>query len=149
MDDVRWHARPALHRPMLVAAFTGWNDAGDSASSAVRTLIEGWDARPLATIDPEEYTDFATTRPHVKLADGLTREIVWPTVKGMAARGMPYKGVLYAGLMITADGPKLIEYNARFGDPETQVMMLRLMSDLVPALQASRDGQLKAFDLRW
>jgi phosphoribosylamine--glycine ligase len=51
--------------------------------------------------------------------------------------------------MITADGPKLIEYNARFGDPETQVLMLRLMSDLVPALLASRDGQLKSFDLRW
>jgi phosphoribosylamine--glycine ligase len=57
--------------------------------------------------------------------------------------------VLYAGLMITAEGPKLIEYNARFGDPETQVLMPRLMSDLVPALLASRDGQLKAFDLRW
>jgi phosphoribosylamine--glycine ligase len=63
--------------------------------------------------------------------------------------GAPYKGVLYAGLMITADGPKLIEYNARFGDPECQVLMLRLMSDLVPALLASRDGQLKSFDLRW
>jgi phosphoribosylamine--glycine ligase len=57
--------------------------------------------------------------------------------------------VLFAGLMITRDGPKLIEYNARFGDPETQVLMLRLMSDLLPALIASRDGQLKSFDLRW
>jgi phosphoribosylamine---glycine ligase len=57
--------------------------------------------------------------------------------------------VLYAGLMITAEGPKLIEYNARFGDPETQVLMLRLMSDLVPALLASHDGVLKSFDLRW
>jgi phosphoribosylamine--glycine ligase len=57
--------------------------------------------------------------------------------------------VLFAGLMITAQGPKLIEYNARFGDPETQVLMLRLMSDLVPALIASRDGQLRNFDLRW
>ena len=61
----------------------------------------------------------------------------------------PYKGVLYAGLMITAEGPKLIEYNVRFGDPETQVLMLRLMSDLVPALVAARDGMLKNFDLRW
>jgi len=57
--------------------------------------------------------------------------------------------VLFAGLMITKDGPKLIEYNARFGDPETQVLMLRMMSDIVPALIASRDGQLKNFDLRW
>ena len=76
-------------------------------------------------------------------------EIITPTLRAMRAMGAPYKGVLYAGLMITADGPKLIEYNARFGDPETQVLMLRLMSDLVPALLASRDGQLKSFDLRW
>jgi len=83
------------------------------------------------------------------MADRVMAEIVMPTLRAMKAMGAPYKGVLYAGLMITADGPKLIEYNARFGDPETQVLMLRLMSDLVPALQASRDGQLKAFDLRW
>ncbi len=76
-------------------------------------------------------------------------EIVLPTVRALAAMGAPYKGVLFAGLMITAQGPKLIEYNARFGDPETQVLMLRLMSDLVPALIAARDGQLKNFDLRW
>ena len=76
-------------------------------------------------------------------------EIIAPTLRAMKALGSPYKGVLYAGLMITAEGPKLIEYNARFGDPETQVLMLRLMSDLVPALLASRDGQLKSFDLRW
>jgi phosphoribosylamine---glycine ligase len=57
--------------------------------------------------------------------------------------------VLYAGLMITPEGPKLIEYNVRFGDPECQVLMLRLMSDLVPALIAARDGMLKSFDLRW
>jgi phosphoribosylamine---glycine ligase len=76
-------------------------------------------------------------------------EIIMPTLRAMQAMGAPYKGVLYAGLMITAEGPKLIEYNARFGDPETQVLMLRLMSDLVPALLASRDGQLKSFDLRW
>jgi len=76
-------------------------------------------------------------------------EIVLPTVRAMQAMGAPYKGVLYAGLMITSDGPKLIEYNVRFGDPETQVLMLRLMSDLVPALLASCDGMLKNFDLRW
>jgi phosphoribosylamine--glycine ligase len=76
-------------------------------------------------------------------------EIITPTLRAMLALGAPYKGVLYAGLMIGADGPKLIEYNARFGDPETQVLILGLMSDLVPALLASRDGQLKSFDLRW
>jgi phosphoribosylamine---glycine ligase len=76
-------------------------------------------------------------------------EIIVPTMRAMKAMGAPYKGVLFAGLMITKDGPKLIEYNARFGDPETQVLMLRLMSDFLPALIASRDGQLKSFDLRW
>jgi len=76
-------------------------------------------------------------------------EIVLPTIRAMQAKGCPYRGVLYAGLMITADGPKLIEYNARFGDPECQVLMLRLMSDLVPALLAASDGMLKNFDLRW
>ena len=76
-------------------------------------------------------------------------EIILPTLHAMKAMGMPYKGVLFAGLMITRDGPKLIEYNARFGDPETQVLMIRLISDLVPALLASVDGELKHFDLRW
>jgi len=79
----------------------------------------------------------------------VMREIVEPTVRALKAMGAPYKGVLFAGLMITKDGPQLIEYNVRFGDPECQVMMMRLMSDLLPALIASRDGQLKNFDLRW
>ncbi len=76
-------------------------------------------------------------------------EIVLPTVAALKKAGAPYKGVLFAGLMITDRGPQLIEYNVRFGDPECQVLMLRLMSDLVPALVAARDGQLKNFDLRW
>jgi phosphoribosylamine--glycine ligase len=76
-------------------------------------------------------------------------EIIWPTVKGMAARGTPCRGVLYAGLMIAEAGPKLIEYNVRFGDPEAQVLMLRLKSDLLSALLATADGVLNAFDVRW
>ncbi len=76
-------------------------------------------------------------------------EIIQPTVRAMKAMGAPYKGVLFAGLMITKDGPQLIEYNVRFGDPECQALMLRLKSDLLPALIAARDGQLKHFDLRW
>jgi phosphoribosylamine---glycine ligase len=76
-------------------------------------------------------------------------EIVLPTIRALKAKGTPYKGVLYAGLMITAAGPKLIEYNVRFGDPECQVLMPRLMSDLLPALMAARDGMLKNFALRW
>ena len=76
-------------------------------------------------------------------------EIIAPTLRAMKAMGAPYKGVLYAGLMITGDGPKLIEYNARFGDPETQVLMLRLKSDLVPALLAAATACSRIFDLRW
>ena len=67
----------------------------------------------------------------------------------MKARGTPFRGVLYAGVMLTAEGPKLFEYNVRFGDPECQVLMLRMMSDLVPAMLACCDGQLRNFDLRW
>ncbi|MBS0537850.1 MAG: phosphoribosylamine--glycine ligase, partial [Proteobacteria bacterium] len=77
------------------------------------------------------------------------KEIVLPTVRAMKAEGMPFKGVLYAGLMIGRNGPKLIEYNCRFGDPETQPMMMRLKSDIVPALIACADGGLKHLDLRW
>ncbi len=84
-----------------------------------------------------------------EMNDRVMNEIIHPTVRAMKAMGAPYKGVLFAGLMITKDGPQLIEYNVRFGDPECQVLMLRLMSDLVPALLAARDGQLKKFDLRW
>ncbi len=76
-------------------------------------------------------------------------EIIRPTVAGMKQRGMPFKGVLFAGLMIGPQGPKLIEYNVRFGDPETQVLMMRLKSDLLAALLATADGVLKDFDLRW
>jgi phosphoribosylamine--glycine ligase len=76
-------------------------------------------------------------------------DIIFPTVHALKKAGAPFKGVLFAGLMITKEGPQLIEYNVRFGDPETQVLMLRLMSDLLPALIASRDGQLRNFDLRW
>jgi phosphoribosylamine---glycine ligase len=84
-----------------------------------------------------------------EMNDRVMNEIIHPTVRAMKAMGAPYRGVLFAGLMITKNGPQLIEYNVRFGDPECQVLMLRLMSDLVPALLAARDGQLKNFDLRW
>jgi len=76
-------------------------------------------------------------------------EIIAPTVAAMAAEGHPYKGVLYAGLMLTQIGPMLIEYNVRFGDPECQVLLPRLKSDLLTALVAAHDGALGAYDLRW
>jgi phosphoribosylamine--glycine ligase len=75
-------------------------------------------------------------------------KFIKPTVSAMAARGMPYMGVLYLGLMITKQGPKLVEYNCRFGDPECQVLMPRLKSDLLAALLAARDGRLTKLDWR-
>ena len=80
MEHVRWLSKPILRSPVVVAAFTGWNDAGDAASGGLRHLVEAWEATALAEIDPEEFTDFATIRPHVRLSEGLTRSIVWPTV---------------------------------------------------------------------
>jgi phosphoribosylamine--glycine ligase len=79
----------------------------------------------------------------------VMRKIVEPTLAAMKSRGTPFVGILYAGLMLTAEGLTLIEYNVRFGDPECQVLMPRLKSDLVPALLAACDGVLKSFDLRW
>jgi proteasome assembly chaperone (PAC2) family protein len=80
MEHVRWLAEPELTNPIVVAGFTGWNDAGDAASSAVRTLIESGGATALAEIDPEPFTDFATVRPQVRLDQANRRQIIWPTV---------------------------------------------------------------------
>src|SRR5437016_1426364 len=144
------------------------------AGLVVEEFLPGEEASFFALCDGSAAIPLATAQDHKRAFDGdagpntggmgayspalvmtpeLSRramtEIVLPTVRAMARMGTPYKGVLYAGLMITATGPKLIEYNVRFGDPECQVLMLRLMSDLVPALLACCDGILKNFDLRW
>src|SRR5882672_7048503 len=150
----------------------GLGEAG--AEVVVEEFMRGEEASFFALCDGETAIAFASAQDHKRAFDGdkgpntggmgayspaavmtpeITRrtmdEIVLPTVRAMKEMGAPFRGILFAGLMITAQGPKLIEYNARFGDPECQVMMLRLMSDLLPALIASRDGQLKNFDLRW
>ena len=79
----------------------------------------------------------------------VTREIIEPTLEGMSAEGNPFKGVLYAGLMLTSDGPKLIEYNARLGDPETQAVLMRLDSDLVEIFNAVVDGHIGSTPIEW
>jgi phosphoribosylamine--glycine ligase len=84
-----------------------------------------------------------------QIYDETMARIVEPTVRGMAQRGTPYAGVLYAGLMLTEAGPKLVEYNARFGDPECQVMMMRMQSDIVPLLHAVATGTLAGHDVAW
>ena len=151
---------------------------GGLGSPAWEIVIEerlvGEEASFFALCDGETAVQLASAQDHKRVGDGdkgpntggmgayspapimtdamnkrVMDEIINPTVRALARAGAPYKGVFFAGLMITKDGPKLIEYNVRFGDPECQVLMLRLMSDLVPALLAARDGQLKNFDLRW
>jgi phosphoribosylamine--glycine ligase len=77
------------------------------------------------------------------------REIIEPTMRGMAAIGAPFTGVLYAGLMIDESGPKLIEYNVRFGDPECQVLMMRLKDDILVLLKAAAEGELAHVSARW
>lgn len=134
---------------------------GEEASFFV--LVDGENALPLASAQDHKRVGDGDTglntggmgaySPAPVLTDALTEtvmeKIILPTVQGMKAEGTPYQGVLYAGLMLTNEGPKLVEYNVRFGDPECQVLMARLMSDLVPALIAACDGELKDFDLRW
>ena len=150
----------------------GFGGAGTQV--VVEEFMQGEEASFFALCDGGHALALATAQDHKRVFDGdngpntggmgayspapvmtdamcrrTMDEIITPTLRAMAAKGMPFKGVLFAGLMITAQGPKLIEYNVRFGDPECQVLMLRMMSDIVPALLASIDGQLKNFDLRW
>lgn len=84
-----------------------------------------------------------------EIIERTMREIIEPTMRGMAELGSPFAGVLFAGLMIDENGPKLIEYNTRFGDPECQVLMMRLKDDLLVLLNAAADGQLSHMSVRW
>ncbi|MGH9185057.1 MAG: PAC2 family protein, partial [Acidimicrobiales bacterium] len=86
MKHLVWAKRPELHRPALVAAFEGWNDAGDAATTAARWLADQWGTEPFATIDPEEFFDFSSSRPHVRLDDHGQREIIWPTNQLLGGR---------------------------------------------------------------
>ena len=140
----------------------------------IEEFMHGEEASFFALVDGEFALPLETAQDHKRALDGdkgpntggmgayspapvmtpemnqrVMDEIINPTVKAMADRGKPYKGVLYAGLMITEAGPKLIEYNARFGDPECQVLMARLMSDIVPLLVATHDGTLSACSIGW
>jgi phosphoribosylamine---glycine ligase len=135
--------------------------AGEEASFFA--LVDGIHALPLATAQDHKRVGDGDTGPNTggmgayspapvvtpEIEAEIMARIVMPTVRAMARDGHPFKGVLYAGLMLTADGPKLLEYNVRFGDPECQALMMRLKSDLVPALLAARDGVLDTVDLRW
>src|SRR4051812_31960053 len=140
----------------------------------IEEFMQGEEASFFALCDGEHALELATAQDHKRAFDGdkgpntggmgayspapvmteamcarVMDEMVMPTLRALKAMGSPYKGVIFAGVMVTKDGPKLVEYNARFGDPECQVLMLRMMSDIVPALIACAEGQLKNFSVRW
>ena len=84
-----------------------------------------------------------------ELSKEIQKEVLTPTLKAMKRMGRPFKGILYAGLMITEDGPKVLEYNVRFGDPECQPLLMRMESDIVPLMEAAIDGKLKGVTCQW
>ena len=143
-------------------------------SVVIEEFMEGEEASFFALCDGETVLPFGAAQDHKRVGDGdvgpntggmgayspapvftaaiekqTLERIILPTVRAMKALGRPFKGVLFAGLMLTKEGPRLIEYNARFGDPECQVLMMRLKSDIVPLLLAVADGALKTVDVRW
>jgi phosphoribosylamine---glycine ligase len=167
-------AETAADAEAAVDACFGGAFGAAGAEVVIEEFLDGEEASFFALCDGTHVLPLATAQDHKRVGDGDTGpntggmgayspapvmtpemirrtmdEIIRPTVAGMAQRGTPFKGVLFAGLMIGKDGPKLIEYNVRFGDPECQVLMMRLKSDLLTALLATADGALKSFDLRW
>jgi phosphoribosylamine---glycine ligase len=126
-------------------------------------LSDGTHVAPLAPAQDHKRIGEGDTGPNtggmgVYSTDGLldaamqewiVRHIAEPTIQGMASEEMPFVGVLYCGLMMTARGPQVLEFNARFGDPETQAILLRLQSDLVEALEACVEGRLAESEMRW
>jgi phosphoribosylamine---glycine ligase len=145
-----------------------------SAEVVVEECMEGEEVSFFALANGEQVLALAAAQDHKRVGDGdvgpntggmgayspapiftaaleteVMERIIRPTAETMAAKGMPCSGVLFAGLMLTKDGPKLIEYNARFGDPECQVLMLRLKSDILPILLACADGKLDSVKPEW
>lgn len=144
------------------------------AEVVIEEFMEGEEASFFALVDGDNALPLVAAQDHKRVGDGdigpntggmgayspapvvdaamtdrIMKEIVLPTVEAMKAEGCPYSGVLFVGLMINEEGPRVIEYNVRFGDPECQVLMMRLMSDILPALLATADGVLDDFALQW
>jgi phosphoribosylamine--glycine ligase len=135
----------------------------DGEEASFFAIVDGTTALPLVAAQDHKAVGDGDTGPNTggmgayspapivdaAMQTRIMNEVIMPTVHGMAAEGHPFKGVLFAGLMISKNGPKTLEFNVRFGDPECEVLMMRLKSDLLPALIAAADGQLANFDLRW
>ncbi len=163
----------AQGREAVEAAFSGrFGDGGRAV--VIEEFLDGEEASFFAVVDGLQVLPLASAQDHKRVGDGDTgpntggmgayspapvmtpavtqavlSQIIEPTARAMVAEGAPFRGVLYAGLMITREGPKLIEYNVRFGDPEAQVVLPRLKSDLLTVLVAACDGVLGNVDLRW
>lgn len=134
---------------------------GEEASFIV--IASGEDVLPLATSQDHKRRDNNDEGPNTggmgayspapvvspELHNTIMEDIIRPTVEGLRAEGMPFCGFLYAGIMVTNDGPRVLEFNVRFGDPETQPILMRLQSDLVPILMAATDGTLSKQSIRW
>ncbi|KEQ09241.1 phosphoribosylamine--glycine ligase [Pseudorhizobium pelagicum] len=135
----------------------------DGEEASFFCLSDGKTALPLATAQDHKRVGEGDTGPNTggmgayspapvmtdEMVQRTMREIIEPTIRGMAESGHPFTGVFFAGLMITAKGPELIEYNVRFGDPECQVLMMRLKSDLLPLLHAAATGTLDQVSAEW
>jgi len=157
IDDCFEGAFGAAGAEVVVEAFL------DGEEASFFCLCDGVHALPLASAQDHKRVGDGDTGPNTggmgayspapvmtgEMVSRTMKEIILPTIAGMAADGHPFKGVLFAGLMITKKGPELIEYNVRFGDPECQVLMMRLKSDLLPVLMATDDGTLDQMDLVW
>ncbi|MBU0580285.1 MAG: phosphoribosylamine--glycine ligase [Candidatus Margulisbacteria bacterium] len=144
------------------------------ATVVIEECLQGEEASILAFVDGKNFVSMVSSQDHKRIFDDdkgpntggmgtyspaplvtnmmmdeISNKILKPTIEGMAKEGAPYKGVLYAGLMLTKEGPKVIEYNCRFGDPETQVVLPRLESDLLEAMLACVDGTVDQLQLSW
>ncbi len=157
IDDCFEGAFGAAGAEVVVEAFL------DGEEASFFCLSDGKTALPLATAQDHKRVGDGDTGPNTggmgayspapvmtpDLVERTMKEIIEPTIRGMAEMGHPFQGVFFAGLMITAKGPELIEYNVRFGDPECQVLMMRLASDLLPILHACATGTLDQVKAEW
>ena len=153
----------------LIMSAHAFGDAGNTV--VIEECLQGWECSLFALCDGTDAIFLGAARDYKRVGDGDTGPntggmgaispvpgfdpapavdaFIRPALLEMARRGTPFRGILFAGLMVGPDGARLIEYNVRFGDPECQVLLPRLRSDLLPALLAACDGELSRFDLRW
>ena len=162
-------AKDAVNEMMVKRSF------GDAANKIIiEECLIGEEASIIVVSDGKNVVPLASSQDHKRVFDGdkgrntggmgayspapvvtdavfkkIMDKVVLPMIKGMAEEGEPYKGVLYVGIMLTKEGPKVLEFNARFGDPETQAIMPRLKSDLVDLMMRSIEGRLKGYSLDW